>query len=74
MGKLMEGTREQREEHGDAAMIVVYLGASEASRRTVVAEAWQRLLAHRGGRERSVVEHNGSGEWCGEQRGGGKLL
>ena len=48
MGKLMEGRGDQGEEHGDAAMIVVYLGASEASRRTVAAAAWQQLLTHKG--------------------------
>ena len=48
MGKLTEGRGEQGEEHGDTAMIVVYLGASEASRQTVAAAAWQQLQAHRG--------------------------
>ena len=48
MGKLTEGRGEQGEEHGGVAMIVVYLGASEASQRTVAAAAWQQLLAHRG--------------------------
>ena len=35
----------------------------------MAAVASQLLEAHRGGREGSGVEQNGSGEWCGEQWG-----
>ena len=51
----MEGREEQGERHGDAAMIVVYLGSSEVTRRIVAAAAQQREQAHIGEIEGSVV-------------------